>query len=160
MRAAQLFLREALRGGQLQRRIAALNMVPPLEFPCRIEALPEGCSTIDNSLYNSKQYVQSWHSADTSKELATLGLLNAARIPYFDRVWRQQLDLSPERPGACACNGRRHGRLGSGRNVERGGGRSRRRTPQGKMRAGGKKCSRSRQKRCRVPTTTLSSFAL
>jgi ubiquinone biosynthesis O-methyltransferase len=83
----------------LQRRIAAMELVPPLEFPCRIEALPEGCSTIDNSLYNDEQYARSWHSTDRSKELATLDLLNSARIPYFDRVWREQLDLPPARPG-------------------------------------------------------------
>jgi len=95
-------LRSALRlaSGPLQRRLAAMELIPPLEFPCRIEPLPEGCSTIDNSLYNDAQYASSWHSTDRSKELATLDLLNAARIPYFDRVWRQQLDLPPTRPGA------------------------------------------------------------
>ena len=95
-------LRSALRlaSGPLQRRLAAMELIPPLEFPCRIEPLPEGCSTIDNSLYNDTQYASSWHSTDRSKELATLDLLNAARIPYFDRVWRRQLDLPPTRPGA------------------------------------------------------------
>ena len=95
-------LRSALRlaSGPLQRRLAAMELIPPLEFPCRIEPLPEGCSTIDNSLYNDAQYASSWHSTDRSKELATLDLLNAARIPYFDRVWRRQLDLPPTRPGA------------------------------------------------------------
>ena len=90
-------LRSALRlaSGPLQRRLAAMELIPPLEFPCRIEPLPEGCSTIDNSLYNDTQYASSWHSTDRSKELATLDLLNAARIPYFDRVWRRQLDLPP-----------------------------------------------------------------
>ena len=95
-------LRSALRlaSGPLQRRLAAMELIPPLEFPCRIEPLPEGCSTIDNSLYSDAQYASSWHSTDRSKELATLDLLNAARIPYFDRVWRRQLDLPPTRPGA------------------------------------------------------------
>ena len=103
-------LRSALRlaSGPLQRRLAAMELIPPLEFPCRIEPLPEGCSTIDNSLYNDVQYASSWHSTDRSKELATLDLLNAARIPYFDRVWRRQLNLPPTRPGAFLEVRRRH----------------------------------------------------
>ena len=105
-------LRSALRlaSGPLQRRLAAMELIPPLEFPCRIEPLPEGCSTIDNSLYNDAQYASSWHSTDRSKELATLDLLNAARIPYFDRVWRRQLDLPPTRPGAFLEGRGRHQR--------------------------------------------------
>ena len=80
----------------LARRAAAAlrnlpEFVPPLEFPCRIERLPEGCSTIDNELYDDAHYSSTWHAEDTSRELATLQLLNAARIPYFDRVWRQRL---------------------------------------------------------------------
>lgn len=94
-----------LSGGRfLARRAAAAlrnlpEFVPPLEFPCRIERLPEGCSTIDNELYDDAHYSSTWHAEDTSRELATLQLLNAARIPYFDRVWRQQLQLPPTRPG-------------------------------------------------------------
>ena len=85
-------------GRFLARRAAAAlrnlpEFVPPLEFPCRIERLPEGCSTIDNELYDDAHYSSTWHAEDTSRELATLQLLNAARIPYFDRVWRQQLQL-------------------------------------------------------------------
>ena len=41
-----------------------------------------------------------WHSPDQTKQLATLHLLNNARIPFFDRIWTQQLDLSPDRPGS------------------------------------------------------------
>jgi len=94
--------RQALRvlGSPVRRRLAGMELAPPLEFACRIEALPEGCSTIDNNLYSDDQYVRSWHSEDTSKELATLALLNSARIPFFDRVFRQQLSLPPTRPGA------------------------------------------------------------
>ena len=88
----------------LARRAAAAlrnlpEFVPPREFPCRIERLPEGCSTIDNELYDDAHYSSTWHAEDTSRELATLQLLNAARIPYFDRVWRLQLQLPPTRPG-------------------------------------------------------------
>ena len=69
----------------LARRAAAAlrnlpEFVPPLEFPCRIERLPEGCSTIDNELYDDAHYSSTWHAEDTSRELATLQLLNAARI--------------------------------------------------------------------------------
>ena len=92
--------RDFIRGplAALPARLPALT--PPAEFPCRIEALPEGSATIDNSLYADAAHAATWHAEDTSSELATLRLLNAARIPYFDRVWRQQLMLSPARPGA------------------------------------------------------------
>jgi 2-polyprenyl-6-hydroxyphenyl methylase/3-demethylubiquinone-9 3-methyltransferase len=76
------------------------TLVPPLEFPCRIEKLPEGCADIDNELYGEAEHAATWHGTDPSSTLATLRLLNAARIPYFDRVWRQQLRLGPDRPGA------------------------------------------------------------
>jgi len=75
-------------------------LVPPLEFPCRIEALPDGCADIDNDMYGDSELARSWHASDKTRELATLHLLNAARIPYFDRIWTQQLGLSPDRPGA------------------------------------------------------------
>ena len=92
-----------LRGGwpkvaRLQAQLPALT--PPIEFPSRIEALPEGSASIDNDLYADPAHASTWHSADTSHELATLQLLNAARIPYFDRVWRRVLQLGPARPGA------------------------------------------------------------
>jgi len=86
--------------GPLARLPAQLPaLTPPMEFACRIEKLPEGCADIDNDLYGDAAHASTWHSDDTSHELATLQLLNAARIPYFDRVWRQQLMLSPARPG-------------------------------------------------------------
>ena len=75
-------------------------LTPPIEFPSRIEKLPEGSASIDNELYSDPAHAATWHSEDTSSELATLQLLNAARIPYFDRVWRQQLRLGPARPGS------------------------------------------------------------
>ena len=78
--------RQALRvlGSPVRRRLAGMELAPPLEFACRIEALPAGFSTIDNNLlYSDDQYVRSWHSEDTSsKELATLALLISARIPF------------------------------------------------------------------------------
>ena len=42
--------RQALRvlGSPVRRRLAGMELAPPLEFACRIEALPDGCSTIDN----------------------------------------------------------------------------------------------------------------
>jgi 2-polyprenyl-6-hydroxyphenyl methylase/3-demethylubiquinone-9 3-methyltransferase len=90
----------ALIRGPLARIAARLpTLVPPPEFDCRIEALPEGSATIDNSLYHEEAHAATWHSEDSSRELATLQLLNAARVPYFDRVWRQQLQLSPAREG-------------------------------------------------------------
>ena len=82
------------------RVVSALPpLVPPLEFPCRIEPLPEGSADIDNDMYGDDALARSWHSPNQTKELATLHLLNAARIPYFDRIWVQQLGLSPDRPG-------------------------------------------------------------
>ena len=87
--------------GPLSRLATRLpTIVPPPEFPCRIEKLPEGSATIDNALYDSPEHASTWHSADTSRELATLQLLNSARIPYFDRVWRNQLLLGPAREGS------------------------------------------------------------
>ena len=86
--------------GRLGRAVKALPpLVPPLEFPCRIETLPEGCADLDNDIYRDADLVRSWHADDRSRELATLHLLNSARIPYFDRIWSQQLVLTPERPG-------------------------------------------------------------
>ena len=76
------------------------TVVPPPEFACRIEPIPEHATTIDNQLYNDPSHASSWHSHDTSQELATLQLLNAARIPYFDRRWRQQLLIGPARVGS------------------------------------------------------------
>jgi len=77
-----------------------LGIAPPPEFTCRIEPIPEGSATINNSLYHDPEHAATWHAADTSRELATLRLLNSARIPYFDRIWRRQLLLGPARPGS------------------------------------------------------------
>lgn len=76
------------------------ELVPPLEFKCRIEPIPVGSASIDNELYHDPAHASTWHSEDASHDLATLRLLNSARVPYFDRTWRQQLLLGPERPGA------------------------------------------------------------
>lgn len=76
------------------------ELVPPLEFPSRIEPIAAGSSSIDNDVYDDDTVGSSWHSDDPTDQLATLQLLNTARIPYFDRVWRQQLGLPPGRPGA------------------------------------------------------------
>ena len=82
-------------GSPVRRRLAGVELAPPLQFACRIEALSEGCSTIDNNLYSDDQYVRFWHSEDTSsKELATLALLNSARIPFFDGRGFLQPELS------------------------------------------------------------------
>lgn len=88
-----------LRGGLRRRLLSLPSLVPPLEFGCRIEALPEGCSDLDNSLYHDPSLAASYTSDDRTSELASLHLLNSARIPFFDRVWCQQLRLSPDRPG-------------------------------------------------------------
>ena len=76
------------------------DLVPLPEFASRIEPLPEVSSSINNEIYADPQLSGSWHAEDTSSDFATLHLLNAARVPYFDRVWRQQLRLSPRREGA------------------------------------------------------------
>ncbi len=89
-------------GALLRERAPSIlpTLVPPAEFASRIEPLPAGCSDIDNSLYDDPKHARTWHSEDRTSELATLQLLNAARIPFFDRVWRQQLQLGHERAGA------------------------------------------------------------
>ena len=87
--------------GPLSRLATRLpSLVPPPEFPCRIEKLPEGSTSIDNDLYADAKYASTWHSTDTSQELATLQLLNAARVPYFDRALRSNLLLGPARMGS------------------------------------------------------------
>ena len=75
------------------------ELVPPVEFASRIEPLPPGCSTIDNEVYEQPDVAATWHDEDALSQLATLRLLNGARIPYFDRIWRQQLHLTPDRHG-------------------------------------------------------------
>ena len=75
------------------------ELVPPVEFASRIEPLPPGCSTIDNEVYEGGGGAATWHDEDALSQLATLRLLNGARIPYFDRIWRQQLHLTPDRHG-------------------------------------------------------------
>lgn len=75
------------------------TFVPPPEFASRIVKLDEGSATVDNSLYDDQAHAASWHSDDTSHDLATLKLLNAARIPYFDRVWRSRILHGPAREG-------------------------------------------------------------
>ena len=74
-------------------------LVPPLEFPCRVVPIAEGSATLNNDIYRDPELVQSWHAADRTQKLSTLHLLNAARIPFFDRVWSQQLGLGPDRTG-------------------------------------------------------------
>lgn len=76
------------------------DLVPPPEFSSRIEPLPADASSIDNEMYADPALSSTWHQRDTSSDFATLQLLNAARIPYFDRVWRQQLGLSQSRKGS------------------------------------------------------------
>ena len=92
--------RNLLRGpvARLVKRLP--TVVPPPELPCRIEAIPESSTNIDNNLYGDAAHASTWHSEDTSHELATLHLLNSARIPYFDRHWRRQLLLGPARQGS------------------------------------------------------------
>jgi 2-polyprenyl-6-hydroxyphenyl methylase/3-demethylubiquinone-9 3-methyltransferase len=75
-------------------------LTPPIEFLNRLEPLPEGSADVNNNLYSDPAHAATWHAEDRSSELATLQLLNSARIPYFDRVWRQQLQLAPARPGS------------------------------------------------------------
>jgi len=61
--------------------------------------LVAGATSIDNDLYNDPDVSQTFHADDRTEQLATLHLLNSARIPYFDRVLRQQLQLAPTRAG-------------------------------------------------------------
>ena len=93
-------VRSLLRGplARLVKRVPTI--VPPPEFACRIEPIPESATTINNAMYGDAAHASSWHNEDTSRELATLQLLNSARIPYFDRHWRSQLLLGPARPGS------------------------------------------------------------
>lgn len=93
-------MRRLIRGPFAQLVDRLPTIVPPPEFACRIEPLEEGSATIDNNLYGDTGHAATWHSEDTSRELATLNLLNAARIPYFDRHWRRQLLLGPARTGS------------------------------------------------------------
>ena len=92
--------RRAIRGPLARLPAHLPTLVPPPEFPCRIEPLPPGSASMDNDLYADPARAATWHAEDASRELATLRLLNAARIPYFDRVWRHQLQLGMARPGA------------------------------------------------------------
>ena len=101
MRGVSLAMRaRSVAGGRLSQLPAHLPaLTPPLEFPSRIAPLPEGCAEIDNDLYSDPAHASTWHAEERSNELATLQLLNAARIPYIDRIWRQHLRLSPSRSG-------------------------------------------------------------
>ena len=92
--------RRIIRGPLAQLAGRLPTLVPPPEFACRIEKLPEGCASIDNDLYGDAKHASTWHAADASREIATLRLLNAARVPYFDRIWRNQLLLGPARKGS------------------------------------------------------------
>jgi 2-polyprenyl-6-hydroxyphenyl methylase/3-demethylubiquinone-9 3-methyltransferase len=97
---AEVMARALIRGpfARLVQRLPTI--VPPAEFPCRIERLEEGSATLDNELYGDATHAASWHQEDASHELATLRLLNSARIPYFDRHWRSALLLGPARAGS------------------------------------------------------------
>ncbi len=74
----------------------APSLIPPKQLPSRLATIPQASVDIDNALY---QHDDSWHKTDTHEDLATLHLLNSARVPYFDRTWRAQLGLTPPRPG-------------------------------------------------------------
>lgn len=92
-------LRGLIRGPVARAAKRLPTFVPPPEFACRIERLEEGCADIDNTLYGDIEHAATWHSDDTSHDLATLKLLNAARIPYIDRAWRSQFVHGPARQG-------------------------------------------------------------
>ena len=76
--------------------LAGMELAPPLEFVRMPDRGAAGRLLADNNLlYSDDQYVRSWHSEDTSsKELATLALLNSARIPFFDGRGFLQPELS------------------------------------------------------------------
>ena len=91
---------ELLRAGRTRLQRLALRipeLVPPPEFASRIEKLPDGSSHVNNDMYDDSG---AWDGTDRMSGLATLHLLNAARVPYFDRIWAQQLSLPPSREGA------------------------------------------------------------
>ena len=92
-------MRGLIRGPVARAAKKLPTLVPPPEFVSRIAKLEEGCANIDNNLYGESAHAATWHSDDTSHDLATLKLLNAARIPYIDRAWRSQRMHGPSREG-------------------------------------------------------------
>lgn len=58
------------------------ELVPPAEFPDRTARIDEALTSIDNGLYGDEALAEGWHNADNAA-LASLQLLNPARLPFF-----------------------------------------------------------------------------
>lgn len=66
------------------------ELTPPLEFPDRLAPIDPSETSIDNEVYDAEGVEGTWHSA-SSQHLATLQLLNPARVPFFHAAFRQQM---------------------------------------------------------------------
>jgi ubiquinone biosynthesis O-methyltransferase len=104
-RFANRFLSRGLRSGRqpwdyllpLHSLLRVLpELVPPPEFPDRTAPIDETLTSIDNDLYDSDSFADGWHNADHD-QLASLQLLNPARVPFFfDALTRHaRLDSAP-----------------------------------------------------------------
>lgn len=101
-RGARRALHATTRGWQpwhafwpVHRVLRALpELVPPPELPDRLARIDESETTIDNALYDDDAWAASWHRED-NEHLASLQLLNPARVPYFHAAWRDQLRCEP-----------------------------------------------------------------
>ncbi|KAJ1621160.1 hypothetical protein T492DRAFT_1072663 [Pavlovales sp. CCMP2436] len=61
------------------------ELVPPAEFADRTAWIDESLTSIDNHLYSDDEFSAGWHNSDND-QLASLQLLNPARVPFFHEV--------------------------------------------------------------------------
>eukprot|EP00303_Exanthemachrysis_gayraliae_P001415 CAMPEP_0206014270 /NCGR_PEP_ID=MMETSP1464-20131121/17995_1 /ASSEMBLY_ACC=CAM_ASM_001124 /TAXON_ID=119497 /ORGANISM="Exanthemachrysis gayraliae, Strain RCC1523" /LENGTH=296 /DNA_ID=CAMNT_0053388015 /DNA_START=1 /DNA_END=891 /DNA_ORIENTATION=+ len=82
----------------VHRLVRALpELTPPPEFPDRLQPIDPSLTTIDNAVYDEEGVADGWHGGDAD-QLASLQLLNPARVPFFLRAFRAQLRTGAEAP--------------------------------------------------------------
>ncbi|KAG8465085.1 hypothetical protein KFE25_012448 [Diacronema lutheri] len=86
------------------------ELVPPAEFPDRMARIDESLTRIDNELYSDEALAGGWHNADMA-QLASLQLLNPARVPFFHDALTRRAELPSD------DSGRRYLEVGCGGGV-------------------------------------------
>jgi 2-polyprenyl-6-hydroxyphenyl methylase/3-demethylubiquinone-9 3-methyltransferase len=75
------------------------ELVPPTEFADRTARIDESLTSIDNTLYSHDELADGWHNADNTA-LASLQLLNPARVPFFVDALARHARLPPAAAGS------------------------------------------------------------
>lgn len=70
--------------------LVAYVLKPPTPFPDRLAKIPEAWTVINNTYYDLPVISATWRSTKSGLGQSLIAM-NAARVPYFVRIWRREL---------------------------------------------------------------------